>query len=79
MKICISMSQSWSMKNPPSQPYKVFLSPHTINIILDNNRALRDELEMLKDESLFQGEELAKYQRHCISLADEVKYSCPHN
>ncbi len=42
---------------------------------LENNFAMREEVEMLKEESLFQSEELQKYQRHCTSLADEVIFS----
>jgi len=42
-------------------------------IYLENNFALREELEQLKEESLFLGEELQKYQRHSNSLADEVR------
>jgi len=36
---------------------------------------MREEIEQLKEESLFLGEELQKYQRHCNSLADEVTIS----
>jgi archaellum component FlaC len=39
----------------------------------ENVFAMREECEILKEESLFQTEELAKYQRHSASLADEVK------
>lgn len=35
---------------------------------------MKEEVEMLKEESLFQAEELSKYQRHSASLADEVTY-----
>lgn len=44
-----------------------------IILLIDDNHALKEELEMMKEELLFQGEELAKYQRHSTSLADEVK------
>lgn len=39
---------------------------------LDNSYAMREELELLKEESLFLSEELAKYQRHSSFLEDEV-------
>lgn len=46
-----------------------------LKALLENNYAIKEELELLKEESLFQGEELSKYQRHCNSLADEVRLS----
>jgi|LauGreDrversion4_2_1035121.scaffolds.fasta_scaffold376760_1 hypothetical protein len=39
---------------------------------LENVFALKEELEQLKEDFLIQGEELSKYQRHSISLDDEV-------
>ena len=34
--------------------------------------ALKEELEILKEEVLIKEEELSKYQRHCSSISDEV-------
>lgn len=38
----------------------------------ENHIALKEELDLLKEESIMQNEELIKYQRHCHSLEDEV-------
>lgn len=34
--------------------------------------ALKEELDILKEEILIKEEELTKYQRHCGSISDEV-------
>ena len=43
-------------------------------LILENYIALKEELEMLKEEIVIKEEDLSKYQRHCISIADEVSH-----
>ncbi len=34
--------------------------------------AVREELDLLKEEIVIKEEELLKYQRHCTSISDEV-------
>ena len=43
---------------------------------VENNLALKEELEIVKEEALMKDEELNKYQRHCHSLSDEVCIAC---
>ena len=53
----INGGRSFLTVNQYSQVIKYFFN----NINIENNYALREELELLKEESLFQNEELSKY------------------